>query len=67
MKLNELKAEIVRKGLNIEDFAEKIGMTKTTLWRRFSETNDFTLQEMTTIKQVLSLSNEKVLDIFFAD
>lgn len=67
MKLNELKAEIVRKGLNIEDFGEKIGMAKTTLWRRFSEPNDFTLQEMTTIKQVLDLSNEKMLDIFFAD
>lgn len=67
MKINELKAEIVRNGLTIEEFADKAGITRTTLWRRFGDADEFTLAEIKSAAKVLNLNGERVLDIFFAD
>jgi len=67
MKINELKAEIVRNGMTIEEFADKSGVTRTTLWRRFGNPSEFTLAEIKSAAKTLSLSGDKVQNIFFED
>lgn len=67
MKINELKAEIVRNGLTIEKFADKAGIDRTTMWRRFKEPDDFALKEITSMSKVLGLNGTRILEIFFND
>ncbi|MDD2235472.1 MAG: helix-turn-helix transcriptional regulator [Desulfitobacteriaceae bacterium] len=67
MKINELKAEIVRNGLTIEEFSDAAGINRTTLWRRLSKPNEFTLSEIKSMSRTLNLNSDKVMDIFFAD
>lgn len=65
MQINELKAEIVRNGMTLGEVADKIGMQRTTLWRRFKNPDEFTMAEVKRIKTVLNLDGDKVLTIFF--
>lgn len=67
MQVNELKAEAVRNGMTMEALASKSHMTRTTLWRRLSNPDEFTRMEIRAIAQALNLSSERVMDIFFAD
>lgn len=67
MKVNELKAEIVRNGMTLEKFADKVGLARTTLWRRLSNPNELTLIEIRAMAEVLQLSKEKIVDIFFTE
>lgn len=65
MKLNELKAEVARKELTLEQLSEKANITKTTMWRRFSNTEEFTLSEINSIAKVLDLNGNRIMEIFF--
>lgn len=67
MNMNDLRAEIVRCGLNIPKLAEMIGMDKKTLYSRMKQETDFRQPEIAKISHVLNLSSEQVLNIFFAD
>lgn len=67
MRLNELKAEIARNELTIEKFADKVGIDRTTMWRRFKNAGDFTLAEISRIAKELNLTGTRVLEIFFAE
>jgi transcriptional regulator with XRE-family HTH domain len=67
MKVNEFKAEVVRKGMTLEEFADAANLTRTTLWRRLGNPKEFTLAEIKSAASVLGLSGEKVIDIFFED
>jgi transcriptional regulator with XRE-family HTH domain len=67
MEINELKAEVVRKGMTLEEFAGKANITRTTLWRRLGNPEEFTLAEIKSAAHVLGLSGERVVDIFFND
>ncbi len=65
MKVNELRAEIVRQELTTTDVANKMGMNKSTFWRKLKEPDKFTLSDIVAIKQVLDLDNEKIMNVFF--
>ena len=65
MKINELKAEVVRKELNMTALANKIKMDRSTLFRRLENPDDFTLNEIRAISRVLGLSDSRIVDIFF--
>ena len=65
MRVNELKAEAVRKGLTIDEVAEKAGIKKTTMWRRIQDSGNFTIKEIERIANTLDLSGIKILEIFF--
>lgn len=67
MKINELKAEIVRNGMTLEEFADKTGIPRTTVWRRFENTDSFTLREITIISNTLKLNSKRIIEIFFAE
>ena len=67
MKVNELRAEIVRNGMTTEVFADKVGIGRTTLWRRFESPESFTLGEINKIAKVLNLDGKKIETIFFSE
>lgn len=67
MKISELKAEIVRNEMILEEFADKAGIERTTLWRRFSNPDSFTLGEITRMAKLLNLNAQRVVEIFFTD
>lgn len=64
MKLNKLKARIVEKGMNVETLAEKIGVDRTTLYRKLNNFDKITIGEANRIKSVLALTNEEACLIF---
>jgi plasmid maintenance system antidote protein VapI len=64
MKLNILKARIVEKGMNVETLAEKIGVDRTTLYRKLNNFDKFTIGDANRIKSVLELTNEEACLIF---
>lgn len=65
MKEQVLKSELVLKHKNLKDLAVDIGISATALYRKVSGVSDFSASEIKKISSVLSLSNEKIIDIFF--
>lgn len=65
MKVNELKAEIVRKNMDLTELSHKTGIPTTTFWRRFRGEGNFKLNEIKDISEMLDLSGGQILDIFF--
>lgn len=66
VNVNKLKAKLVEREMNIETLAEKIGMDRATLYRRFSDGNKFTIGEAESICKELDLTADEVHSIFFA-
>ena len=66
MNANELRAELARSGLSIPQAAEKIGIGKKAFYCKLEGTSEFKQREIKALKQLLSLSDTRVSDIFFA-
>ncbi len=64
--ISELRAECVRNGMTLEDLAKKVGIDKSTLYRKMTGKSEFLRRELQTIKDTLSLNDEQFLYIFFA-
>lgn len=65
MNERELRAIIVREGKRIPDVAKAIGINKATLYKKLRGKNDFTQSEIVKISNLLKLSPEQILFIFF--
>lgn len=66
ININKLKKEITKKNLSIEELSEKIGIDKSTFYRRLeSNGKKFTIEEVIKISKALNLDRKKVDDIFF--
>lgn len=65
-KKNEFRAEVVRKGMTLEEVAKAIGINYVSLHRKINGTSDFYRGEIEKIIHLLGLSGEDVLRIFFA-
>lgn len=63
----ELRAELVRKGFTIQSFSKAIGITPKTGYKKVKGTAPFTQPELAKAKLVLSLDDQRFLNIFFAD
>ncbi|PKE07342.1 helix-turn-helix domain-containing protein [Macrococcoides caseolyticum] len=64
--IKELKKMIASKGYNLEQFAEKIGMGRSTLYRKMKDNgNNFTIGEIETIVKILKLTKKESISIFF--
>lgn len=63
MKVNELKAELVRKNKTQKDLAEVLGKTEVTVCRNLNS-GYMTIEDATTISNFLNLSLEKRAEIF---
>lgn len=65
MKLNLLKGKIVERGMNVETLAEKIGIDRSSMYRKLNNFEKITIGEAQKIKDVLELSDEQARTIFF--
>jgi transcriptional regulator with XRE-family HTH domain len=63
---NEFKAEVVRRGLTLEKVAVQMGIDAATLHRKMNGSSDFYRSEIEKIIEMMGLSGDDVLRIFFA-
>lgn len=59
-----LKGKIVEKGTNVATIAKKLGVDKATLYRHMN-TGGFSLGEVVGIKELLDLTEDEAIRIFF--
>lgn len=64
MNMNLLKAAVYSRGITMQQMAEQAGITYSTLLRDFKQ-NNMPLVRLKKIKNVLNLSREEMLSIFF--
>lgn len=65
MNSNLLRGEIIAKGYTVLDFVGELGIFKSTFYRKLKGESEFTANEIKTIRTLLSLSDEKLMNIFF--
>ena len=65
MNILKLKSKMIEKGLNVETLACKIGVDKSTLYRKFNEGEKLTIGDALRIKTELDLTDDEASDIFF--
>lgn len=63
---NEFKAEVMRRGLSLEDVANALKINPVSLHRKMNGTSDFYRGEIELIIKLLGLSGDDVIRIFFA-
>lgn len=64
MNTLKLKAKLVEQGLNVETLAEKIGIDRSSLYRKLN-TGKMTIREAQRIKDLLGMTSDEARDIFF--
>lgn len=60
-----LRGKIEERGTNVSEVAAKMGVDKATLYRRIANSETFTIGEVGKITEILSLSSEEAIAIFF--
>ena len=65
MNIPKLKGKMVERGINVETLAAKIGINRSTLYRKLESGEKFTVGEAQTIKEVLNLDKDEAVAIFF--
>lgn len=67
VNVNKLKGKIVENDLSVEQLSAKIGVNASTIYRKMASGGEsFTIEEATSIKNCLNLSEEEAMAIFFA-
>ena len=66
MNINKLKGKIVEMGYNVETLAEKIGIDRSSLYRKLNNSEKITIGEARKLKEVLNLTEDEATSIFFA-
>ncbi len=66
VNVNKLKAKMVERGMNVEDLAKFTGLTKATIYRRFKNPKDITIEEADKFVSTLDMNAEETRGIFFA-
>lgn len=64
MNTQKLKEKILSLGLNVESVAQKIGVDKSSFYRKLNNGEKFTVGEARRIKCALSLSDDEVNEFF---
>lgn len=62
---NKLRAILIERGMNIEELANKLGIDRSTLYRKLGSQGKLSIEEAQAIVKELDLSNEQALQIFF--
>ncbi|MHB9781145.1 DUF739 family protein [Streptococcus sp. 10F2] len=63
----KLKGKIVEKNTTQEALADKMGIDRSTFYRKMKQGGNFSIKEANAIVQYLSLSRDEALRIFFAE
>lgn len=66
LRPQHLKGEIVRSGLTLAQYAEGIGISSSTLVERMAGRSEFKHSEIERTIRLLHLSDQQIIDIFFA-
>ena len=66
MDMQMLKGKIVEKGMNVETVAERIGVERSSMYRKLNNFEKITIGEASKLKDVLGLTNEEAVIIFLA-
>ncbi|MCC4501923.1 helix-turn-helix domain-containing protein [Limosilactobacillus reuteri] len=65
MKTQKLKGEIVGSGMTLTEFADEVGISRPTFYRKIKD-GSFTIDEAIKMAKKLNLSDHDILYIFFA-
>lgn len=67
VNLLKLKGRIAENDMTLEEFADAIDIDSSTLWRKMKSNGDtFSIAEANKAVEVLKLSRNDAMDIFFA-
>lgn len=67
VNVNKLKGKIVERGMSVEELANKIGVDKSTLYRKLNQSGEtFTIREANLICEILELNGDEATAIFFS-
>lgn len=67
VNINKLKGKIVERGMTVEKLAEKIGVDRSTIYRKINTAGEsFTIREAHMICAALNLSGQEATAIFFS-
>ncbi len=65
---NKFRAIIIERNTSIEEISSKLGVNKSTIYRKLQQNGDtFTLKEVNIIAQTLNLTINEMIKIFFAN
>ena len=68
MNVNRLKGRIVEKGLNISVVAEKMGIDRSSLYRKLNNKGEtLTIREAQNLVNILQLPPKDATEIFFGE
>lgn len=65
MNIQKLKGKIVEKGMNVEALASAIGVDRATMYRKLNAGEKISVGEANKIRDVLELTIEDAIEIFF--
>ncbi|HHX02695.1 MAG TPA: DUF739 family protein [Tissierellia bacterium] len=65
MKNQELKGKIRAKGFTQKSFSLALGISPASLSRKLAGTHEFTIGEIEQMKELLGLSAEEAVELFF--
>lgn len=65
MNVNKLKGKITEKEMNVEGVAKSIGIDRSSLYRKLNNAEKISIGEAIRIKDVLNLTDEEAMEIFF--
>lgn len=66
MNINKLKGKIVENGLKNEQFADMIGIDRSTFYRKLNNFEKITIGEAVKMKEALELSDAEACEIFLS-
>lgn len=66
-KANLLRGKLAERGYTLTALAAEMGIVQSTLHRKMKCETEFDRPEILQIKEILNLSGEEVMAIFFAD
>lgn len=65
MKVMKLRGKMVEMGVTVKRLADELGKDRSTIYRKLDNGGNFTVEEATTIKNLLGMTNEEARSIFF--
>lgn len=65
--VSKLKGKIVERNTTQEELANKIGIDKSTFYRKMKQNGNFSIKEVNLIVSTLNLSKDEAMSIFFSE
>lgn len=66
MNARELKAQMIRRDIDVDSMCKALGICRTSWFRKITGKTLFTQGELSDIREILDLDDQQVMDIFFS-